>query len=74
MNFAISTSSCTTALHLCLLALDIGKGDEVLCPDLTFISPANMIMLTGAKPVLVDVNEKVGVLKPSYGEKINKEN
>ena len=52
------TSNCTTALHLALLALDIGPGDEVICPDLTFIAPANMIMLTGAKPVLCDVDPK----------------
>ena len=49
------TSSCTTALHLALLACDIGAGDEVICPDLTFIAPVNMISLTGAKPVLCDV-------------------
>lgn len=49
------TSSCTTALHLALLACDIGPGDEVICPDLTFIAPVNMISLTGAKPVLCDV-------------------
>ena len=42
-------------LHLALLSLDIGKGDEVICPNLTFISPANMIALSGAKLVLVDV-------------------
>ena len=56
MPFAVATSSCTTALHLALDALGIGDGDEVLCPDLTFIAPANMIRLTGATPVLVDVD------------------
>lgn len=54
-KYAISCSNCTTALHLALLALEIGNGDEVICPDLTFIAPANMIALTGAMPVLVDV-------------------
>lgn len=58
MKFGISTSSCTTALHLSLLALNIGKGDEVLCPNLTFISPANMIKLVGAEPILLDVESK----------------
>lgn len=56
MPFAVATSSCTTALHLALDALGIGAGDEVICPDLTFIAPANMIRLTGATPVLVDVD------------------
>ena len=55
IKYAIATSNCTTSLHLALLSLDIGKGDEVICPNLTFISPANMIALSGAKLVLVDV-------------------
>lgn len=55
MPHAVACSNCTTALHLALDVLGIGSGDEVLCPDLTFISPANMIRLTGAKAVLVDV-------------------
>lgn len=58
MKFAIATTNCTTALHLALLALDIGKGDEVICTNLTFIAPANMIALTGAKLILVDINEE----------------
>ena len=43
------------ALYAILKALGIGKGDEVICPDLTFIAPANMIVLSGAKLVLVDI-------------------
>jgi len=53
---AIVTSNCTTALHLSLKALGIGPGDEVICPDLTFIAPANMVVLSGAKLVLVDIH------------------
>ena len=56
MKYAVSTSNCTTALHLSLLSLGIGKGDEVICSNLTFIAPANMIELTGAKLVLVDAS------------------
>ncbi|KAF0225641.1 MAG: perosamine [Rhodospirillaceae bacterium] len=59
MPHGIATSNCTTALHLALLGLGIGAGDEVICPDLTFIAPANMIAMTGATPVLVDV-EPIG--------------
>ena len=55
MPHAVACSNCTTALHLALDVLGVGPGDEVLCPDLTFIAPANMIRLTGAKAVLVDV-------------------
>ena len=61
MKYGIATSNCTAALHLALVALGIGKGDEVLCPDLTFIAPANMIKWAGASPVLVDIEE------PSWG-------
>jgi perosamine synthetase len=57
VHFGIVTSSCTTALHLAFVALGITVGDEVICPDLTFIAPANMIRLTGATPILVDVEE-----------------
>ena len=56
MKYGIATSNCTTALHLSLKALCIGEGDEVICPDLTFIAPANMILLSGAKPILVDID------------------
>jgi len=56
MRFGVATSSCTTALHLALVALGIKKGDEVICPDLTFIAPVNMVHWVGAKPVLVDVH------------------
>ena len=57
IKYAVSTSNCTTSLHLSLLSLNIKKGDEVICPNLTFIAPANMIELTGAKLVLVDVEK-----------------
>lgn len=56
MKKGIATSNGTAAIHLALASLGIQKGDEVIVPDLTFISPANMILQTGAKPVLVDSN------------------
>lgn len=51
---AISCSNCTTALHIALLALGIGFGDEVIVPTFTFIATANAVTYTGAKPVFVD--------------------
>jgi perosamine synthetase len=54
---AVATSSGTTALHLALLAYDIGPGDEVITVPFTFIASANSILYTGARPVLVDVRE-----------------
>ena len=69
MNYAIMTSNCTTALHLSLKALGIGPGDEVICPDLTFIAPANMVVLSGAKLVLVDIDPETLTIDPILFEK-----
>ena len=57
VKYCVATSSCTTAIHLSILSLNIGKGDEIICPSLTFIAPANMIALSGAKLVLVDIDK-----------------
>jgi len=51
---AIATSSGTTALHLALLSLGIGAGDEVIVPSFTFIATANAVTYTGATPIFVD--------------------
>lgn len=56
VDHALATSSGTTALHLALLALRIGPGDEVLVPDLTYIATANAVTYCGATPVLCDVD------------------
>lgn len=52
---AIAVSSCTAALHLAQLALEMGPGDEVICPALTFVATANAIRYVGAQPVFADV-------------------
>ncbi|MEO1981314.1 MAG: DegT/DnrJ/EryC1/StrS aminotransferase family protein, partial [Fuerstiella sp.] len=52
---ALTLSSCTAALHLSLVALEIGPGDEVITTPLTFAASVNVIEHAGAKPVLVDV-------------------
>jgi perosamine synthetase len=54
-RYAFAMSSCTTALHLALVALGIGPGDDVLVPDFTFPATANVVVQQGARPVLVDV-------------------
>lgn len=51
---AIAVSNGTAALHLALLALDVGPGDEVIVPSLTFVADINTVLLTGARPVLAD--------------------
>ena len=52
---ALVCSSGTAALHLALLSLGVGAGDEVIVPDLTFGTTASAVIAVGAKPVLVDV-------------------
>lgn len=53
---AIAVSSGTAALHLAVLALDIGPGDEVLVPDFTWPATANVVELTGARAVAIDID------------------
>jgi len=52
----IATSSGTGALHLALLSLGVGPGDEVLVPDLTFGATASVVLAVGARPVFVDID------------------
>jgi perosamine synthetase len=70
---AIATSSCTTALHIAVAALDLKPGDEVVVPAFTWISTANVVEYLGAKPVFCDVdletfNVDVGSLAAAVGE------
>jgi perosamine synthetase len=55
-KYAVTTSNGTVAIHLALVALGIGKGDEVIIPDLTFIATANAVLYAGAKPVVCDID------------------
>ena len=54
---AITTSSCTGALHLGLLALGIGPGDEVIVPEITWVATASAVTYVGATPVFCDIEE-----------------
>ena len=49
------TTSCTHALEMAALLLDLGPGDEVIVPSFTFVSTANAFVLRGARPVFVDI-------------------
>jgi dTDP-4-amino-4,6-dideoxygalactose transaminase len=62
---AVAVSSGTAALHLAVLALGIGPGDEVLVPAYTFPATANVVALVGGTPVLVDVDPETMNLDPS---------
>jgi perosamine synthetase len=60
----IATSNGTVSLHLALVALGIGEGDEVIVPDLTFAASINTVLHTGARPVIVDVDPDTWVITP----------
>jgi perosamine synthetase len=66
--YAAAVSSGTAALHLAVLALGIGEGDEVLVPAYTFPATANVVALAGARPVLVDVDPVTMNLDPARVE------
>jgi perosamine synthetase len=56
VQFAIALPSCTSAIHLALLALGIGPGDEVIVPEITWIATAAPISYVGATPVFADID------------------
>lgn len=57
IEYAVGLNSCTAALHLALKVLEIGEGDEVLVPSLTFVSTIHAVLYNQAIPVFVDVEE-----------------
>jgi perosamine synthetase len=65
VKHGVATSNGTTALHLALEALGIGKGDKVLVPSLTFIAVANAVTYTGAEPIFVDSHPEYWCIDPS---------
>lgn len=67
-NYVLATNSGTSALHLANVVLGIKPGDEVICPDFSFIAVANAIMYLSAKPVLVDNGKNSFTMSPVYTE------
>jgi len=64
----LAVSNGTVALHLALVTLGIGPGDEVIVPDLTFASPVNAVLYVGATPVIVDVDSLTMAIDASLVE------
>jgi dTDP-4-amino-4,6-dideoxygalactose transaminase len=63
------TPSCTMALQMALMVLEIGPGDEVLCPSFTFVSMPNVVLATGARPVFVDIEKGCWGMDPEDAER-----
>ncbi len=63
-RFAIAVSSATGGMHVTLAALDIGPGDEVITPSMTWVSTLNMIVQCGATPVMIDVDRDTLMITP----------
>lgn len=61
-DHAVAVSSCTTALHLALVVVGVGPGDEVVVPSFSFIATANAVRYVGATPVFADVDAVTGNL------------
>lgn len=65
----VAVNSGTSALHVALLSLGIGKGDEVIVPSFTFAATANSVALTGATPIFVDIDPVTFCIDPMEIEK-----
>jgi dTDP-4-amino-4,6-dideoxygalactose transaminase len=68
----LALNSCTAALHLALIASEIGEGDEVITTPFTFAATANVIVHQRAKPVFADVKETLNIDPQEIGKKITK--
>ena len=66
---AVGVNSGTSALHLALLALDVGRGDEVVTVPFTFVATVAAVLYTGARPVLVDVEPDTLTMDPERLER-----
>ncbi len=64
-EYGVAVSNCTAALHLGLLALGVGPGDEVICPSMSFIATANAIRHAGAEPHFVEVDPRTFNIDPA---------
>ena len=65
VRHALATTSCTTALHLAMIAAGVGPGDEVIVPAFTWVATANVVVHCGATPVFVDVRPDTYNIDPA---------
>jgi len=62
VRYAVALPSCTSAIHLSLLAMNVGPGDEVIVPDTTWIASAAPITYVGASPIFADIDKRTWCL------------
>ncbi|WP_312669967.1 UDP-4-amino-4-deoxy-L-arabinose aminotransferase [Pseudescherichia sp.] len=67
-QYAVAVSSATAGMHITLMALGIGAGDEIITPSMTWVSTLNMITLLGATPVMVDIDRDTLMVTPDQIE------
>lgn len=73
VKYSLGVSSATHALHLSLLALGVGPGDEVIVPTMTFAATADAVTYCGAKPILVDVDkDTINISTPEIKQNISR--
>ncbi|HME73428.1 MAG TPA: DegT/DnrJ/EryC1/StrS family aminotransferase [Myxococcota bacterium] len=68
-RYAVACSSCTTALHLALIVLNVGAGDEVIVPSMSYIASANAVRYVGARPVFAEIDPRTFNLDPGDVER-----
>lgn len=64
VKYALATSSCTGSLHMALQSLEIGEGDEVIVPEITWVATANAVRYVGATPVFADIDPASWCIDP----------
>ncbi len=69
-RFSIATSSCTTALHIAVAALNLKPGDEVIVPAFTWVSTANVVEYMGATPIFCDIDLRTFNIDPDRIEEL----
>jgi perosamine synthetase len=68
--YALAVSNGTVALHLAIVSLGIGPGDEVVVPDFTFAATVNAVLHAGATPVFVDIDPETWTIDPAHFERV----
>ncbi len=69
VRYCLPTVNCTSAIHLALLSIGIGPGDEVIVPDITWVASAAPIHYVGATPVFADIDKRTWCLSPESFKK-----